>query len=49
MGVCIATMTSFAFNTLIGQVTPIALQNIGYKYYYLFVSQDPIVRLCTAY
>lgn len=30
-------MTSFAFNTMIGQVTPIALTNIGWKYYILFV------------
>ncbi|KAK5166832.1 uncharacterized protein LTR77_007561 [Saxophila tyrrhenica] len=37
MGVCIATMTSFAFNTMIGQVTPIAIENLGYKYYYLFI------------
>lgn len=36
-GVAIATMTSFAFNTMIGQVTPIALTNIGWKYYILFV------------
>jgi len=36
-GVSIATMTSFAFNTMIGQVTPIAMTNVGYKYYYLFI------------
>ncbi|KAJ5777456.1 hypothetical protein N7520_000702 [Penicillium odoratum] len=36
-GVSIATMTSFAFNTMIGQVTPIAMDNIKYKYYFLFV------------
>lgn len=30
-------MMSFAFNTMIGQVTPIALERIGYRYYYLFV------------
>lgn len=36
-GVSIATMLSFAFNTMIGQVTPIAMKNIGYRYYYLFV------------
>lgn len=29
-GVSLATMTSFAFNTMIGQVTPIAMNNIGY-------------------
>ncbi|RMJ23024.1 transporter [Aspergillus sp. HF37] len=36
-GVSIATMTSFAFNTMIGQVTPIALGNVGYRYYFLFI------------
>ncbi|SMY23605.1 unnamed protein product [Zymoseptoria tritici ST99CH_1A5] len=36
-GVSIATMTSFAFNTMIGQVTPIALESIGYKFYIVFV------------
>ncbi|EOD42856.1 putative mfs sugar transporter protein [Neofusicoccum parvum] len=36
-GVAIATMTSFAFNTMIGQVTPIALTNIGWKFYILFI------------
>jgi len=36
-GVSIATMVSFAFNTLIGQVTDTAMINIGYKYYYLFI------------
>jgi MFS family permease len=36
-GVSIATMVSFAFNTMIGQVTGPAMTNIGYKYYFLFV------------
>ncbi|KAF2089787.1 general substrate transporter [Saccharata proteae CBS 121410] len=36
-GVSIATMTSFAFNTMIAQVTPIALTNVGWRYYILFV------------
>ncbi|KAN0112839.1 MFS sugar transporter-like protein [Hyaloscypha variabilis] len=36
-GVSIATMVSFAFNTLIGQVTGTAMTNIGYRYYYLFI------------
>ncbi|KAJ6091984.1 hypothetical protein N7467_003953 [Penicillium canescens] len=36
-GVSIATMTSFAFNTMIGQVTPIAMTNIQYRFYYIFV------------
>lgn len=36
-GVSIATMVSFAFNTMIGQVTPIAITNIGWKFYLVFV------------
>ncbi|PVH93448.1 general substrate transporter [Periconia macrospinosa] len=36
-GVMIATMLSFAFNTMIGQLTPIAMENVGYKFYILFV------------
>jgi len=36
-GVSIATMVSFAFNTLIGQVTSTAMANIGYRYYYVFI------------
>lgn len=36
-GVSIATMTSFAFNTMIGQVTGIAMLAVGWKYYLLFV------------
>lgn len=42
-GVMIATMTSFAFNTMIGQITPIAMTNIGYKYYFLFI----VSNLCS--
>jgi membrane protein DedA with SNARE-associated domain len=30
-------MTSFAFNTMIGQVTPIAISAIGWKYYIIFI------------
>ena len=30
-------MTSFAFNTMIGQVTDIAMTNVSYRYYYLFI------------
>ena len=37
MGVAIATMTSFAFNTMIGQVTPIAFTNIGWHFYLVFL------------
>lgn len=36
-GVSLATMTSFAFNTMIGQVTPIAMAAVGWRYYLLFV------------
>ena len=36
-GVSIATMTSFAFNTMISQVTPLALDVIGWRYYIVFV------------
>lgn len=36
-GVSIATMTSFAFNTMIGQVTGIAMASVGWKYYLTFV------------
>ncbi|KAI0012286.1 MFS sugar transporter-like protein [Xylariaceae sp. FL0662B] len=36
-GVSIATMTSFAFNTLIGQVTEIAMRAVSWRYYLLFV------------
>ncbi|RTE83952.1 hypothetical protein BHE90_001505 [Fusarium euwallaceae] len=36
-GVSIATMASFAFNTMIGQVTPKAMESIGYRFYFLFV------------
>lgn len=35
-GVAIATMTSFAFNTLIGQVSSIALASVGWRYYIVF-------------
>ena len=36
-GVSIATMMSFAFNTMIGQVTDKAIKNTGWHYYLLFV------------
>ena len=35
-GVSIATMTSFAFNTLIGQTTSVAMTNIKWRWYILF-------------
>lgn len=36
-GVSIATMVSFAFNTMIGQVTKPAMTQVGYRYYFLFI------------
>jgi len=36
-GVSIGAMTSFAFNTMIGQVTPVAVSAIGWQYYLVFV------------
>ncbi|KUI57707.1 High-affinity glucose transporter [Cytospora mali] len=36
-GVSIATMISFAFNTMIGQVTDDAISNIGWRFYMVFV------------
>lgn len=36
-GVSISVMVSFAFNTMIGQVTPIAIESIGYRFYILFI------------
>lgn len=36
-GVAVGAMTSFAFNTMIGQVTPIAVASIGWRYYLVFV------------
>ncbi|KAK6213278.1 hypothetical protein QIS74_09280 [Colletotrichum tabaci] len=36
-GVSIATMVSFAFNTMIGQVTPEGMESVGYQFYFLFI------------
>ncbi|GAM36400.1 glucose transporter [Talaromyces pinophilus] len=36
-GVAIGCMVSFAFNTMIGQVTPIGMANSGWRFYILFV------------
>ncbi|KAA8904824.1 putative MFS sugar transporter [Sphaerosporella brunnea] len=36
-GVSLATMASFAMNTMIGQVTPVAMKKVGWRYYILFV------------
>ncbi|KAI1136170.1 general substrate transporter [Hypoxylon sp. FL0543] len=35
-GVSLATMTSFAFNTLIGQITSIAVDAVGWRFFILF-------------
>ncbi len=39
-GVSLATMVSFAFNTLIGQITPVCLASIGWRYYVIFIVFD---------
>ncbi|RDW71021.1 hypothetical protein BP6252_07584 [Coleophoma cylindrospora] len=36
-GISIGVMVSFAFNTMIGQVTSIAIQNISWRYFLVFV------------
>jgi sugar porter (SP) family MFS transporter len=36
-GVAVGAMTSFAFNTMVGQVTPIAISSIGWRYYLIFI------------
>ncbi|KAG9683097.1 sugar transporter STL1, partial [Aureobasidium melanogenum] len=36
-GVSIATMVSFAFNTMIGQTTSVAIANIGWRWYIVFI------------
>ncbi|OQD96608.1 hypothetical protein PENSOL_c015G09858 [Penicillium solitum] len=36
-GVALGCMVSFAFNTMIGQVTPIGMENSGSRFYILFV------------
>lgn len=40
-GVSIATMTSRAFNTTIGQVTKLAMTQVRYRYYFLFIVSLP--------
>jgi len=47
-GVSIATMVSFAFNTMIGQVTKPAMTAVGYKYYILFIVSDTLYLLFVA-
>jgi Na+/melibiose symporter-like transporter len=44
-GVSIACMTSFAFNTMIGQVTGIAMENVGWKFYILFVVSFSLLQV----
>lgn len=48
-GVAIATMVSFGLNTMIGQVTGIAMKNIGWRFYLVFVvsSTTPNSKLST--
>jgi hypothetical protein len=44
-GVSIATMTSFAFNTMIGQTTSVALDEetgIGWRWYIVFIVSPPL-------
>ena len=36
-GVSLGGMTSFAFNTMVGQVTPLAISAIGWKFYLIFI------------
>ncbi|KAF5598833.1 quinate permease [Fusarium pseudocircinatum] len=36
-GISIGVMTSFAFNTMIGQITAPAIKNIGWRYFLVFV------------
>ncbi|KAF9698914.1 hypothetical protein EKO04_003340 [Ascochyta lentis] len=36
-GVSIGVMVSFAFNTLIGQITPIAMESVGWRYFLTFI------------
>jgi hypothetical protein len=43
-GVSIATMTSFAFNTMIGQVTELGMETAGWKFYLLFVVSTSAIR-----
>ncbi|EGV65590.1 hypothetical protein PSN45_003629 [Yamadazyma tenuis] len=35
-GISLATMVSFAFNTMFGQVTTVAMEQVGYKFYFTF-------------
>jgi len=44
-GVSIATMVSFAFNTMIGQVTKPGMETAGWKFYLLFVVSTPAISI----
>lgn len=44
-GVALATMVSFAFNTMIGQVTKPAMTQVGYRYYFLFIVSTELSRM----
>ncbi|KAI3605907.1 mfs sugar [Moniliophthora roreri] len=37
IGTSVATCSNWAFNTLLSQVSPLAIDNIGYKFYLVFV------------
>ncbi|KAG6849723.1 hypothetical protein H0H93_005926 [Arthromyces matolae] len=37
LGTMVATCSNWAFNTLLGQVAPIGMANVGWKFYMLFV------------
>lgn len=45
-GAAFSTFFSYAFNTMIGQVTPIAIQNIGWKFFLLFVVCNITNAIC---
>jgi sugar porter (SP) family MFS transporter len=48
-GVAIATMTSFGLNTMIGQVTGIAMNSIGWRFYILFIVSINALNLTAQY
>lgn len=37
MGTSVATCCNWAFNVLLGQVSPMAMDNVGWKFYLLFI------------
>jgi hypothetical protein len=46
LGTSIATLTNWSLNLLISQVSPIALGNIGFKYFYCFFAFNLISAVC---